>query len=159
MNFWDQIKLHFWAFWATRKIIKKSKSNVKNEMRNSISSFMSKYAAEKQGDIEDVAHIFARAMQTINSLSEKELSKEMKKNGVTADFGALNILQNCAMVEIEYAPLADIIKRCANDGPYELYNAVNLEKLNKGYISKQQYEENESLGNKLHFLPNGGLFL
>ena len=138
---------------------KKIKSNVAEEMKKSISSFMVKYATEKQGEIEDVAYIFAHAMQMINSSSEKELSKEMRANGVTADFGALNILQNFAMVEIKYEPLRDIIINRENGGPYDLYNAVNKEKLSKGYISQQQYEENERVGNTLRFVPNGHLWL
>lgn len=153
MKIFDEIKLRLSKLSQKNKT-EKNVHNLKDEMTESISSFMAQYAAEMDGAIENVAYIFARAIQMIDSTSEKDLSMEMRLTGVTPEFGALNILQNFAMVEIEYAPMADIIRGDSDSGPYELYNAINEEKLIRGYISEEQYKENESLGVKLRHVPH-----
>lgn len=136
----------------------RTSNNVKKEMLDSISSFMSKYAAQQQGEIDNVVYIFARAIQMTNSLSEKELVKAMRSNGVTPEGAALNTLQNCAMAEIKQVSGTDFILG-RDDGAYKLYNAINDEKLIKGHISLSQYEENKLLGTKLHLTPPGGYWL
>jgi hypothetical protein len=138
--------------------LKKSESDIKTQMLDCISAFMGKYATDNQGNIEDVAYIFAHAIQMINALSNRQLTKAMHSNNVNAECGALNTLQNCAMTEIKPVSGVDFITGC-EDGPYKLYRAINDEKLNKGYISKAQYDENEMLGTKLHLIPPGGVWL
>ena len=139
-------------------LFRKPKTDIKKEMLDSINSFMVKYATSNEGEIENVAYIFAHAIQMINTPSERQLAKSIDSNGVTPGCAALNILQNCAMAEIKQVSGVDFINGC-DDGAYEFYNAVNEEKLVKGYISKGQYEENKLLGTKLHLSPPGGFWL
>lgn len=135
------------------------KTPTQEQMYNCISSFMTSYAQSKNGNIENVAYIFVRAKKMVLSSSEKELVSEIRTNGISPENAALNILQNCAMMEIKYVSIQDAIKGLSDDGPYHLFHAVNDEKLTRGYVSQAQYEENKMLGDKLRYVPRDSLIL
>ena len=114
-------------------------------MKDSQSDFLTKYATAHPDNMPDVAGIFANARIMLNSLTEKDVAREMKTNGVSAELGALNILQNYAMAEIEAVSMRDMLLG-GDSGAYSLYMAINEEKLEKGYIDIEQYNENKRLG-------------
>ena len=72
----------------------------------------------------------------------------MKVNQVNVECGALNIIQNFAMTSLEPKSVENFI--CGNNSNvYSLYNYVNKFKYDKGYISKQQFDENAMVATKL----------
>ena len=126
----------------------KPKTNYVGVMRECVKEFMLKYIKEFPGPSDVVIPIFSDAEQMIRGLSEKETSKMMNVNGVNAECGALNIIQNFAMTKLEPKSGVDFLKGNDNDA-FDLYNYVNQVKLDKGYITKQQFEENKLLATKL----------
>ena len=124
-----------------------NKTNYSQEMRNILKDYMLQYIKENPLAADDVVPIFSDAEVMIRNFSEKEISKMMKENNVNAECGALNILQNFAMTKIQSKSAKDFL--FASDYAYILYNDVNDLKLKKGYISQEQYDENELLATKL----------
>lgn len=118
--------------------------SVIQEMKDSLLIFMTGYAIQKHDNMESLAGIFASAQNIINSVSPKEVQKEMSKNSVSAESIVLNIIQNCAMYEIKASTKDFLFGQ--EDEAFVLYMDINDEKLEKGYISKEQYEENKRLG-------------
>jgi hypothetical protein len=53
------------------------------------------------------------------------------------------------MTNITQQSSTDFLKGAMEDHAFELYRKINKMKLEKGYISKQQYEENNLLATKL----------
>ena len=136
----------------------KAKTNYVGEMRECVKDFMLRYIKEFPSSGDVVIPIFSEAEQMIRGLSEKEVSKMMKDNHVNVECGALNIIQNFAMTNLKPKSAVDFLKG-SDDDALKLYNYVNQYKYDKGYITKQQFEENKSLGTKLSLQsPLGGWF-
>ena len=105
--------------------------------------------------------IFSKANEMIKGLSEKEVRKSIKDNCVNVECGALNIIQNFAMAEIKPVSPVDFIKGVVKKENHalELYQHINGLKYKKGYITKQQFDENELLATQLSIQdPFGNLF-
>lgn len=54
------------------------------------------------------------------------------------------------MVEISPCSAAELISKSYDDAAYDLYNAINDEKLKGVFISKRQHEENKLLAIKIN---------
>ncbi|MBQ5321583.1 MAG: hypothetical protein J6K88_05980 [Oscillospiraceae bacterium] len=125
----------------------REKTNYVGEMREYIKKFMLKYIKEYPSASDVVIPIFSNAEQMVRGLSEKQISKMMKTNNVNIECGALNIIQNFAMTELEPKSGVDFLR--GDNYAYDLYNYVNEYKYANGYISKLQFEENKMLATKL----------
>lgn len=131
-----------------------SGSNSKNDILaiiESVRKYMLKYAEENPQDMDTAVGIFDGARMMIKNASAKEISQLMKNEDVTAEFAALNVLQNCAMIHIKPTGFIDYVgsalrERREEDIVHDLYNWINKQKLEKGYISQKQFEENEHVG-------------
>ena len=136
----------------------KAKTNYVSEMREYVKSFMLEYIKEFPMSSDVVIPIFSDAELMIRGLSEKEISKMMRVNHVNVECGALNIIQNFAMTKLE--PKSGVDFLMSNDNhAYDVYKYVNKYKYNRGYITKQQFDENELLATKLSLQsPLGGWF-
>lgn len=128
-------------------LFNREKTNYVGEMREYIKNFMVQYINEFPLSSDDVIPIFSDAEQMIRGLSERKISKIMRLNHVNIECGVLNIIQNFAMTRLEPKSCVDFLG--SDDKAYDLYNCVNKCKYNKGYISKQQFEENKMLATKL----------
>lgn len=128
---------------------KKEKTNYTGEMREVLKTYMLDYIKKNPLAADDVVPIFSNAEAMIRQLSEKEVVQMMHANHVNVECGTLNILQNHAMTQIRQQNPADYIKGISTDYAHELYKHINEMKFKKGYISKQQYEENDLLGTQL----------
>lgn len=124
-----------------------NKTNYLGEMRVFIKDFMMMYVKEYPRSSDTVIPIFSDAEMMILGWSEREISKMLKKNHVNIESAVLNIVQNVAMHNLKPKSGVDFIKD--EDFVLDLYKYINKRKLMKGYISKQQYEENEELGVKM----------
>ena len=133
-------------------LFNKKKTNNVGEMREYVKNFMLAYIKEFPKASDVVIPIFSEAELMIRGLTEKEISKMLKSNHVNIEFGALNIIQNFAMTKLEPKSAVDFIEG-VDDDALDLYRYVNKFKLNKGYISKQQFDENELLATKLSLIP------
>lgn len=129
----------------------RQKTNYVGEMREYIKSFMLKYIKEYPLASDVVIPIFSNAEQMVGSLSEKEISKIIKTHNVNIECGALNIIQNLAMTELELKSGVDFLK--GDNYTYDLYNYINEYKYDRGYISESQFEENKMLATKLSLQP------
>ena len=125
------------------------KTNYVSEMRECLKEYMLSYIKDNPAAADDVVPIFSDAELVLRRFSEKEISKTMRANNVNVECCALNILQNVAMHEIKQQSATDFIKGYDTDYAYELYKHVNDLKLKKGYISKQQHEENNLVATKM----------
>lgn len=128
-------------------LFSRTKTNYVGEMREYVKSFMLQYIKEYPCSSDVVIPIFSNANEMIKGLSEKDLQKSMKTNGVNIECGALNIIQNFAMTELKPKSGVDFLKN--EDYALDLYNYVNELKYQKGYISKVQFEENKMLATKM----------
>lgn len=139
-------------------LFNKTKTNYVGEMRECVKFFMLKYIDDFPKSSDVVIPIFSDAEQMIRGLSEKDIAKMMKVNRVNVECGALNIIQNFAMTNLEPKSGVEFLK--SNDNyALDLYNYVNQMKLDKGYITGRQYEENKLLATKLSLQsPLGGWF-
>lgn len=125
------------------------KRNYRTEMYEFLKAFMLEYIRENPCAADTVIPIFSNAELIIRQSSENDLKKAMKENDVSIEHGVLNIVQNCAMVEIkpqDYYSLVSSIVHREKDPVLALYDNVNNLKYKKGYINKQQFDENELLG-------------
>ena len=123
-------------------------SEILQLMKDYLSEFMCKYASKHPDDMPYVAGIFANTRMMINSMSPRDANKAMSKNGVSAECGVLNILQNYSMPEFTSDSVDDLLfgDNEGKEEAFDLYMFINEEKLRLGYISKEQYEENRILG-------------
>ena len=126
----------------------KQKTDYKEKMKKYLTDFMDEYLQNnpKSNDVND---IFSKAMTFLRIHTEKALKKMMEQNHVNAELGMLNILQNMAMTEIKPQDPIDFLKSTRDQPAYTLYNYINDVKLEKGYISQAQYEENQQVATKL----------
>lgn len=116
-------------------------------MKDYLSEFMGEYMADHHDDMPNIAGIFANTRIMLNSMSEKDIKDAMRQNGVTAECAVLNILQNHAMAQIEPVPMSAWLYGGDSDGgAFDLYMAINEEKLRLGCIGVDQYEDNKRLG-------------
>lgn len=127
----------------------KPKTNYAGEMREYLKGYMLSYIEENPLAADDIVPIFSDAELIVRRLPEREIVKTMRSNGVNVECCALNILQNVAMTNITQQSSTDFLKGAMKDHAFELYRKINKMKLEKGYISKQQYEENDLLATKL----------
>ena len=138
-------------------IFKSKKTNYRVEMIEYVRSFMLSYIKEFPTAADAVIPIFSNANEMLKSVSEKDIRKMMESNRVNVECGALNIIQNFAMTELKPQSAVSFLK--GENYPFALYNYINERKYNKGYISKQQYDENAMLATKLSIhSPLGGWF-
>ena len=139
------------------KWFSKKKTNYVDEMRDYVKDFMLKYIKEFPSSSDNVIPIFSDIEQMISKLSEKKISNMMKNNSENIECYTLNIIQNFAMTRLEPKSGVDFI--IGNNKAFDLYNYVNEYKYNKGYISKQQFDENSMLAIKRSLKsPLGGWF-
>lgn len=128
---------------------KKRNSNFKQEMRNILKKYMLQYITDNPSSSDVVVCIFSDAEMYIRRLTDKEINVILKSGYVSAEFGALNIVQNFAMAKIQPRSATDIMLDGFHsdniDYAYNLYNYINKIKLQNGYISKDQYDENAEL--------------
>ena len=125
--------------------------DIPQEMADYLQRFFMGYVTEAPDDMQDVDDIFAQALALIRSLSPKEAAAGLRSNHVGVECAVLNILQNCAMVEIKPSDPNDILFGPEDPGALSLYMAVNAEKLRLGYIDTAQYEANKRLGECLRY--------
>ena len=123
--------------------------NIAREMKETVKKYIAQYGSERPDESEDAAYIFANAIQMIELASPRDIKRSLAGNAVSFDEAALNILQNCAMTEITPCPVTELISRKYDDTAFDLYNAINDEKLKKKFISQQQHEENKLLAIKI----------
>lgn len=128
----------------------KCETNYCQEMRDALRDYMLQYIKDNPSAGDDVVPIFSDAEVMIRSLSERKISRMMQRNHVNVECGALNILQNFAMTRIQAKPATDFIRSAIlqedENYAFKLYNDINKLKLEKGYISQKQYDDNELLG-------------
>ena len=129
-------------------LFNKPKTNYLIEMREYVKNFMLTYINEFPEASDDVIPVFSNVNEMLKKTSEKDICKMMKTNNVNIECGALNIIQNFAMVEMKPKSATSFIIGDDNSA-FELYNYVNNLKYEKGYISKQQYDDNALLATKL----------
>ena len=135
-----------------------SKTNYVGEMIEYLKHFMLGYIKEHPEASDDVIPIFSNANEMLKGTSENEIRKSMKHNNVNIECGVLNIVQNFAMTELNPKSAAEFLKK-TDDHALNLYKYVNDLKYKKGYISKQQYDENSLLATKLSLnAPLGSWF-
>ena len=111
-------------------------------MREFLKEYMLFYIKENPLAANDVVPVFSDAELLIRRLPEKEIARTIRINNVNSECCALNILQNVAMSAIKQQSATDFLKGYDKDYAYELYKSINDLKLEKGYIDKQQHEEN-----------------
>lgn len=130
----------------------KPKTDYCREMRECLKEYMLSYIKDKPFAADTVVPIFSAAELMIRRLPEKEIAKTMRVNGINVECCALNILQNVSMTEIKQVSSRDFLLRTRpedQDHAYELFNHINKLKLDKGYIDKQQYDDNQLVATKL----------
>jgi hypothetical protein len=136
-------------------LFNRKKTNYVGEMRDYLKQFMLQYIKNNPHAADIVIPVFSNVETMIRGLSEKELGKMLKANNVNIECGVLNIVQNFAMTELKAKSGVEFLN--SDDYARDLYKFVNDLKYKKGYISKQQHEENEMLGVKLSLQnPFGG---
>lgn len=128
-------------------IFNRTKTNFRYEMSEYVKCFMLQYINDFPLASDVVIPIFSNANEMIKGLSEKDLRKAMRSNGVNIECAALNTMQNFAMVELKPKPCVDFLTK--EDDALSLYRYINNLKYMKGYISKRQFDENEMLATKL----------
>lgn len=134
-----------------------NKTNYLDEMQDFLKGFMLKYVKEHPCSSDTVIPIFSDAEMMMRGWSEREIGKMLKKNCTNVECAVLNVVQNMAMHNLKPKSGADFIK--GDDHVLDLYNYVNRLKLERRYISKQQFEENEELGLRMSLQPPLGMWL
>ena len=132
------------------------KINYKMELREEVKEFMLKYIKEHPNSADDVVCVFSQADIVAQNLSKRELNKIIKRQGHSIEYLSLNIIQNCAMMELK--PKSGIDYLQGNDYLRYLYDYVNELKFKRGYIGKQQFEENKMIGMQLSLVPPLGMW-
>lgn len=131
------------------------KNNYKTELREQIKSFMIDYIRKYPNSADDVLPIFSQADSLVQNLSGRKIYKSVKCQGHSVEKLSLNIIQNCAMMALN--PKSGIDYLQCNDYVHSLYDYVNELKFEKGFIGRQQFEENKMLGTQLSLVsPLGG---
>lgn len=93
-----------------------------------------------------VDELYGMVYQMVDSMSERELSKAVKTNGLTVEETTINIIQNVAMMYVaeNSTPVTAMMFPDKNvEIAKSVYKFSNDEKYRRGFISKRQYEENE----------------
>lgn len=134
-----------------------NKTNYLGEMRDCLKNLMLRYIKEYPRASNDVIPIFSDAEEMIRGWPERKIGKMLKQNNVNVECAVLNIVQNVAMSNLKPKSGAEFIN--GGDHVLDLYNYLNKLKLEKGYISKQQYVENEELGVKMSLQAPFGMWL
>lgn len=128
------------------------KTDYHREMRECLMEFMLSYINDNPFAADTVVPIFSDAELIIRRLPEKEIAKTMRVNNTNVECCALNIVQNVAMSSIQQVSSRDFLSRTSpeeQDHAYELFNHINKLKLDKGYIDKQQYDDNWRVATRL----------
>lgn len=134
------------------------KTNYKDQIEDIIKNRMLKMMDDDVNKSDRLMPVFSNAELMIRDLSEKELVRMMKQNNINnVELLALNILQNWAMSEIIVVDQRTFIMSNDSDDPaFEYFNEINNEKLEKGYITQKQYDDNKLMGVKI---KTGSAFL
>lgn len=125
------------------------------ESRTYLKNLMLQYLSTNAKEEDIVVPIFSSANEMIKSIPERKFAKAIRQEGLNSESAALNILQNHAMMNINQKSLKDYMfgsmvgEDEENNAAYRLYKYVNELKYSKGYITKMQYEENNSLADEL----------
>ena len=130
-------------------LFKRKKISYIQEMCEQLKIFMLQYIKDYPMSSNIVIPIFSNAEKMLKSNSERDIIKLLKSNNINIECAILNIIQNFAMAELKPKSGVDFLKSSNDDYALELYNYTNVLKLEKGYISKQQFEENKMLGVKM----------
>ena len=128
------------------------KTNYKETMRSCLKNIMLDLVKSDPEFGNAVVPIISDAELMIRQQSENELAKGIRENHVNVECAALNILQNCAMYSIKPKSTYDYLSSAIHgeeDYANRLFDYVNKLKFEKGYISKEQYDENALLATKL----------
>ena len=129
-------------------LFKRKKTSYIEEMRKQLKAFMLQYIKDYPMASDTVIPIFSNVEEMLKNSSERDITKLLKSNNINVECAILNIIQNFAMAELKPKSGVDFLKS-SDDYALELYNYTNALKLEKGYISKEQYEENKMLGVKM----------
>ena len=123
------------------------KTNYSVEMREYLKDFMLQYIKDFPRSSDDVIPIFSNVNELIKHSSERELKKAMTIKKVNVECAALNYIQNFAMTEMKPKRATAFL----NDENHvlDLFDYVNDLKYKKGYISKQQFDDNHMAAFKL----------
>ena len=130
---------------------KRVDTNYRQQMQEIMKTYMLQYIKQFPENSHDAVPIFFFFFLMVRNSSEQEISKTLKKSNLTVESGALNIIQNNALVRIREKSGSDFVLGALSthkDVAYELYEYINDIKLKKGFISKKQYEENSMVGVK-----------
>ena len=130
-------------------LFRKRSDNTRKLLCDSMAMWMSMFLQETDEVADGTAYIFAQSMKTANDITDREIKKTLLKFKISPTIASLNIIQNCAMVNITPCPMEDLILGKDKDSAYKLYVWANEKKLERNYISQKQYEENEQLGMKI----------
>ncbi|MDD6682512.1 MAG: hypothetical protein PUE61_05010 [Clostridiales bacterium] len=128
-------------------LFNRKKTNHIEGMKTILKAFMLQYIHENPHAADGVMPIFSSAETIIRGISEKKMHKTLTRNNVNEECSVLNIIQNCAMTELK--PQSGAAFLINDNHALDLYQYVNKQKLCKGFITKQQFDENEMLGTKL----------
>ena len=129
----------------------KKKDSLITELVEMISNF------ESTCPVGGVGYVFGQSKKMAKKLSVRDVKNEMYGSNTTLEAIALNIIQNCAMLNIKPQSASNFLL-CDNK-ELELYDYINLLKLEKKYISDEQFEENKLLGVKMSMVPPLGTWL
>lgn len=123
----------------------KTKTNHIPEMRQYLKNYMLQYVKDHPDLAHDAVPIFSDAELVLRKLTEKQVEKMLNADNMCIESAMLNILQNTCTLHFKKKTTKEILLSSIDtnkDVAFELYNEINDIKLNKGYINKQQHEEN-----------------
>lgn len=132
--------------WCVGIFASKEKANyIRERMIETVLECTSGFSDYNEDAILDgSSEIFAQAILMINMMPKREILKLP-----SAELGAMNIVQNCAMVNIQQCSVVDLLSQRHEDCAYKLYRWINDRKNEKGYVSKEQYDANVKLAIKI----------
>ncbi len=120
------------------------KTYYKEEMRACLKEFMINYIKEKPSSVDTVMQICSEIDSALQSSSEKDIRKTLLVDSANVEFATLSLIYNVAIRTIQPKDRDsaghDII--FGGNPAYELCRDVNKIKLDRGYISKFEYDEN-----------------
>ena len=134
----------------------RNKTRHREEMCRFLKEYMLEYIDKNPSAADDIIPIFSNAAESIQNSTERQIHKLLRTNHINEECAALNIVHNFAACEITQRSPVDFIIHASEDSASALYKYINDIKYNKGYISKQQYDENRLTGTKFALRPPWG---
>jgi len=142
------------AYYLIRE--KETAPEVRGELEDQIRKYIDFYRKmynSKNSDMDDELataskELFVQMTPYLKLVPYDELKREMKKSKMTAEEVSLNVMQNFVMmIAQENISTEDAIFGINNEAEaaISVYRFVNDIKLDKNYISQEQYDENERL--------------